>query len=396
MAVHTLKYTGAKLNELLDKLNAMSRDGAFIRSTLSITPTSTDEFNYYIAADLDASIDVELVVGDWVVDINGDIYTISEKDSYFVINEIITPIYKIEYWGNIKGPQGEHGIQGEPGYPENGTTGQLLTKTDDGVAWVDNPSIPAITEYGGEYAPELRGQFYTQGTEDTPPVLETQSVSIRNASYAIARRGSGGTLSIGEPINSEHATTKNYVDNAVSNAVYVKGGKEIITVGTVIHAGATIYIDYDKIANHTHDGYDGSGGQFFYAGAYAGSSTCDYGWNTEGYPWSPIDGGSIDSPSGIVSFVYSGETCTITTVWSDSESMFLQEDLNFYRKTDDGEAETIELTADMVGAATEEYVDNAIENIKIPEGVATESYVDEKIGEIGEVLDSINADLSAI
>lgn len=32
----------------------------------------------------------------------------------------------------------------------------------------------------------------------------------------------------------------------------------------------------------------------------------------------------------------------------------------------------------------------------IPEGVATESYVDEKIGEIGEVLDSINADLSAI
>lgn len=42
--------------------------------------------------------------------------------------------------------------------------------------------------------------------------------------------------------------------------------------------------------------------------------------------------------------------------------------------------------------------ENGVVNLElgIPEGVATESYVDEKIGEIGEVLDSINADLSAI
>lgn len=40
------------------------------------------------------------------------------------------------------GPQGPQGPQGEPGtgVPEGGAPGQLLSKTDDGTAWVDPPS----------------------------------------------------------------------------------------------------------------------------------------------------------------------------------------------------------------------------------------------------------------
>ena len=61
--------------------------------------------------------------------------------------------------GNIKGPQGDPGPQGETGpagpqgpqgdpgvgVPEGGTPGQILSKTEDGTAWIDPPSGNVLT-----------------------------------------------------------------------------------------------------------------------------------------------------------------------------------------------------------------------------------------------------------
>lgn len=126
-----------------------------------------------------------------------------------------------------------------------------------------------------------------------------------------------------------------------------------------------------------------------------------------------IDSKTIDLPleTMVVSGSYDSENKKVILTLKNGETVefeitdlvnglvsetYLTELLKDYAKVDEiPEAPIQAITVDGVEQTPDE---NGVVNLAlgIPEGVATESYVDEKIGEIGEVLDSINADLSAI
>lgn len=77
---------------------------------------------------------------------------------------------------------------------------------------VNIAAVPPITEYA-DWVAELRTQCYTKGEPTVPPAVETVQTTMANVAYAIARRGANGTLNVGTPTGSAHATTKEYVDN---------------------------------------------------------------------------------------------------------------------------------------------------------------------------------------
>lgn len=68
--------------------------------------------------------------------------------------------------GNLKGPQGDPGQDAQ--LPAGGTAGQVLTKTADGEAWADAPSVtlPLPVSQGGTGATTAEGARTALGIPD--------------------------------------------------------------------------------------------------------------------------------------------------------------------------------------------------------------------------------------
>ena len=143
---------------------------------------------------------------------------------------------------HLTGPQGERGPQGPPGEVENidldqyARVGHKHTMSEISdlpkISSWGNPNVIPVRDDTGRFfvaAPEKGGQVANKSYVDSQlyekadkahehtmsEISDLPSVSASASSNSIAKRNSGGTLSISDPDFSGHAATKRYVDKEV-------------------------------------------------------------------------------------------------------------------------------------------------------------------------------------
>lgn len=105
---------------------------------------------------------------------------------------------------------------------------------------------PTPTGYSAVYAIDRQGNDLTV------------SYSPQVSSWALAQRGNGGTLFIGEPTDDKHATTKSYVvnlpDNITDETIKAKwaewlGVKKYYTHALIFHKSGSLNFTVDRITS---------------------------------------------------------------------------------------------------------------------------------------------------
>lgn len=273
-------------------------------------------------------------VGDVVIKTENGIGWTEDK-TLKVGTEIKKDLYIVPNWENIGGKTLEYCINFD-----SGATIRYNGMTDNPYIEIASTTREFTYYYNGEKSITIPLNLLTETT--TAKVTSFSAMKTEAYDYYTNEEAEAmfrllfdmtryATQLLAKNIDGECAWVKN-------NCLYAEGGKEVIKEGTTIKTGDTIIVEHGG-SNELQE-LDGSGGQYFYAGAYMEDASFELGWNMVGVPWYDESGYGGEMNGSVGSFVYSGETCVITSA-RGVEHMFIQKETTVYRITENGEKETI-------------------------------------------------------
>lgn len=121
----------------------------------------------------------------------------------------------------------------------NGDTGPVVTLTAADVGAVDANDLAITT---------TANRLYGTGSSGQPTVYVIASGATTGS---VAQRGPSGVLQVGTPTAAAHATTKQYVDDAIAAAV----SDVVRSDGTVTDIVAVTQAEYDGLTPDTTTHY---------------------------------------------------------------------------------------------------------------------------------------------